>query len=99
MATPTDALISSAGGDFFLTLFAILFMFVVGLCGWLVYRMPKEWEASTDRIVSKLCEIMQNQKELSDSLKVHDAQAKEIMRLNEKIETNLERRPCANGKH
>lgn len=99
MATPTEALISTAGGDFFLTLFAVLFMFIIGLCGWLVYRMPLEWEKSTDRIVSKLCEIMQGQRELSDSLRAHDEQAKKIMHSTEKIEDNLDRRPCANGKH
>ena len=98
MAAPTDVLIASAGGDFLLTMFAILFMFVIGLCGWLVYRMPKEWEASTDRIVAKLCSIMDQQIELKNCLKEHDTQAKVILRMTEKMETNLESRPCANGK-
>lgn len=98
MVTPTDALLSSTGGDFFLTLFSILFLFVVGLCGWLVYRMPKEWEAATNRIVAQLVLLMDSQKELKDCYKEHDLQAKEILKLNEKIQMNLESRPC-NGKH
>jgi hypothetical protein len=95
---PTQTVLQSAGGDFFLTLFGLLFMFVLGLCSWLVYRMPKEWEASTNRIVAKLCDIMKNQEELTKCYRDHDAQAKEILKLNEKIEADLDRRPCANGK-
>jgi hypothetical protein len=94
---PTQTVLESAGGDFFLTLFGLLFMFVLGLCSWLVYRMPREWEASTDRIVTKLCEIMESQKELTKCYQEHDRQAKEILRLNERMEDNLEKRPCANN--
>jgi hypothetical protein len=99
MATdPTSMVLAAAGGDFFLIIFGLLFLFVLGLCAYLVYQMPKEWEKSTDRIVSKICEvvgkqdkILLKQESLESQYKEHDFQAK-------KIWDNLETRPCVNGK-
>ncbi len=56
------------------------------------------WEKSTDRIVSKICEVVTRQDkilckqdDLHEAYKEHDFQAK-------KIWDNLEHRPCINGK-
>jgi len=59
--------------------------------------VSKDWEKSTDRIVSKICEVVTKQdkilckqEELHEAYKDHDFQAK-------KIWDNLETRPCING--
>jgi len=116
MVTPTDAVLAAAGGDFFLVIFGLLFLFVLGLCGYLVYKMPleweksqnrisKEWEASTDRIVAKICEVITHQKEIRDGQKKleecyekHDMQAKDIKTDLHDVSTTLKNRPCINGK-
>lgn len=96
---PTSTVLDAAGGDFFLILFGLLFLFVLSLCAYLVYQMPREWEKSTDRIVNKICEVVGKQDKILDkqeclasAYEKHDYQAK-------KIWDNLENRPCINGKH
>ena len=92
MADPAVALLDSARGDFFLTLLGFLVIFIVGICGYMVYQTQKNWERSTDRIVEKICTVIERQNEttraqnettriLSDLVacyKGHDTQAKEI---------------------
>ena len=116
MPTPTEAIISAAGGDFFLIIFGLLFIFVLSLCGYLVYKMPieweksqarisKEWEASTDRIVAKICDVITQQKEIREGqralekcYKEHDDQAKDIKTDLHDVSITLKNRPCINGK-
>ena len=44
---PTETVLTAADGDFFLTLFAVMFIFCMGIAGYFVYQMPKQWAAST----------------------------------------------------
>lgn len=113
MAEPAAALVDAAGGDFFLTLLSFLIIFIVGVCGYMVYQMPKNWEKSTDRVVEKICEVIKiqtdmqrAQTELISCYQKHDIQAKEIKAdvseakdTAKEIKTTLSNRPCINGRH
>jgi len=73
-----------------------MIMFCIGIAGFFVYQMPKQWEKSTDRIVDKLVNVInetQNVKnavyELSKKYDEHDVQAKIILRLNEDIKDSV----------
>lgn len=105
-----SALIDSAGGDFEKVVIAVMLLSMLALLWYLVYQIPKtweesqksiskEWEKSTDRIVSKICEvvtkqdkILTKQEDLEKAYETHDRRA-------EKIWDNLDNRPCINGKH
>lgn len=100
MVTPTDAVLSAAGGDFFLVIFGLLFMFVLGLCGYMVYKMPleweksqnrisREWEASTNRIVAKICDVINAQKEIREGQRALEKCYKEHDDQAKEIKTDL----------
>jgi len=89
---PTETVLSAANGDFFLLLFSIMFLFCMGIAGFFVYQMPKQWEKSTERIIEKLGEVVVETNaikgsiyDLSKKYNEHDLQAKFILRLNEDI--------------
>ena len=67
-----SAPIDSAGGDFEKVVIAVMLLSMLALLWYLVYQIPKtweesqksiskEWEKSTDRIVSKICEVVGKQ--------------------------------------
>lgn len=69
-----------------------MIMFCIGIAGFFVYQMPKQWEKSTDRIVDKLVNVINETQdvknavyELSKKYDEHDVQAKIILRINEDI--------------
>jgi hypothetical protein len=71
-------------------------MFCIGIAGFFVYQMPKQWEKSTDRIVDKLVNVINETQdvknavyELSKKYDEHDVQAKIILRLNEDIKDSV----------
>lgn len=73
-----------------------MIMFCIGIAGFFVYQMPKQWEKSTDRIVDKLVNVINETQdvknavyELSKKYDEHDVQAKIILRLNEDIKDNV----------
>jgi hypothetical protein len=72
-------------------------MFCIGIAGFFVYQMPKQWEKSTDRIVDKLVNVINETQdvknavyELSKKYDEHDAQAKIILRINEDIKDSVD---------
>jgi len=72
-------------------------MFCIGIAGFFVYQMPKQWEKSTDRIVDKLVNVINETQdvkntvcELSRKYDAHDVQAKIILRLNEDIKDSVD---------
>jgi len=72
-------------------------MFCIGIAGFFVYQMPKQWEKSTDRIVDKLVNVINETQdvknavyELSKKYDEHDVQAKIILRLNEDIKDSVD---------
>ena len=88
---------SAANGDFFLILLGVMIMFCIGIAGFFVYQMPKQWEKSTDRIVDKLVNVINETQdvknavyELSKKYDEHDVQAKIILRLNEDIKDSVD---------
>lgn len=91
-----DALIESTGGDFQLTVIAVLLMFILGLCGYIVrwvmttitQQMKEDREAMCDRM-TQLINTFEN------VFKAHDDQAKKILETDSRIETKLDSRPCA----
>lgn len=73
-----------------------MIMFCIGIAGFFVYQMPKQWEKSTDRIVDKLVNVINETQdvknavyELSKKYDEHDVQAKIILRLNEDIKDSV----------
>jgi len=71
-------------------------MFCIGIAGFFVYQMPKQWEKSTDRIVDKLVNVINETQdvknavcELSRKYHAHDVQAKIILRINEDIKDSV----------
>lgn len=73
-----------------------MIMFCIGITGFFVYQMPKQWEKSTDRIVDKLVNVINETQdvknavyELSKKYDEHDVQAKIILRLNEDIKDSV----------
>ena len=74
-----------------------MIMFCIGIAGFFVYQMPKQWEKSTDRIVDKLVNVINETQdvknavgELSKKYDAHDAQAKIILRINEDIKNSVD---------
>jgi len=74
-----------------------MIMFCIGIAGFFVYQMPKQWEKSTDRIVDKLVNVINETQdvknavyELSKKYDEHDVQAKIILRLNEDIKDSVD---------
>jgi len=72
-------------------------MFCIGIAGFFVYQMPKQWEKSTDRIVDKLVNVINETQdvknavyELSKKYDAHDVQAKIILRINEDIKDSVD---------
>jgi len=72
-------------------------MFCIGIAGFFVYQMPKQWEKSTDRIVDKLVNVINETQdvknavyELSKKYDEHDVQAKIILRINEDIKDSVD---------
>ena len=73
-----------------------MIIFCIGIAGFFVYQMPKQWEKSTDRIVDKLVNVINETQdvknavyELSKKYDEHDVQAKIILRLNEDIKDSV----------
>lgn len=73
-----------------------MIMFCIGIAGFFVYQMPKQWEKSTDRIVDKLVNVINETQdvknavyELSKKYDEHDVQAKIILRINEDIKDSV----------
>ena len=73
-----------------------MIMFCIGIAGFFVYQMPKQWEKSTDRIVDKLVNVINETQdvknavcELSKKYDAHDVQAKIILRINEDIKDSV----------
>ncbi len=50
---PTETVLTAADGDFFLTLFAVMFIFCMGIAGYFVYQMPRQWAASTAQMTKQ----------------------------------------------
>lgn len=74
-----------------------MIMFCIGIAGFFVYQMPKQWEKSTDRIVDKLVNVINETQdvktavyELSKKYDEHDVQAKIILRINEDIKNSVD---------
>ncbi len=74
-----------------------MIMFCIGIAGFFVYQMPKQWEKSTDRIVDKLVNVINETQdvknavyELSKKYDEHDVQAKIILRINEDIKDSVD---------
>jgi hypothetical protein len=105
MATP-DALVSAAGGDFVATLAAILALFIMGVCGWMVKwimtTIPEQMEKDRQAICTKLGEMItamdRNSERFDRCFETHDKQAKVILETENRIETELKSRPCFQNK-
>jgi hypothetical protein len=74
-----------------------MIIFCIGIAGFFVYQMPKQWEKSTDRIVDKLVNVINETQdvknavyELSKKYDEHDVQAKIILRINEDIKDSVD---------
>jgi len=72
-------------------------MFYIGIAGFFVYQMPKQWEKSTDRIVDKLVNVINETQDVKNAVcelprkyDAHDVQAKIILRLNEDIKDSVD---------
>ncbi len=98
-------LIRSAGGDFALTLIAVL---IIAIIAGFFYMMRFIMESNTknnaliiERLDKILDKVTQSQKETAaifcEKLKEHDEQAKAILTLAKDVKADLDHRPCANG--
>jgi len=106
--TGETELIASAGGNFGLTLIAVLIIAIVGA---FFYMMRFVMDQNTknnaliierlDKIVEKVSEYQKTTAEVfCKQLEKHDVQAKVILDLQKETKTILENRPCiANGNH
>jgi hypothetical protein len=101
MAGP-DALISSANGDFVATLAAILALFIMAVCGWVIKwvmkTIPEQMEKDRTAICVKLTEMIdamnRSTARFDKCFEEHDRQAKNILETDTRIENNLKARPC-----
>lgn len=98
MVSPADSLVAASGGDYFLTLISF---FVIGvfslftyLVYWITHDIPDKWEKSTDRLISKMCDVIKKQCDIEGQIKEHDKQASDIGEDVAEIRTTLRNRPC-----
>jgi hypothetical protein len=101
-----SALIDEAGGDFGLTIIAVLIAFLLSLCGilvyWIIKTVPEQMKQDREAICLKLGEMIsalnETQATFNKLFFQHDQQAKEILVTDQRIETTLNNRPCVSSK-
>jgi hypothetical protein len=98
-----DALVNSANGDFGLILIGFLCVSLVGGFLWAIKKITDQNGCFNTKILIGMKDIVDGMKEYRQmtcaELEKHDAQAKTILTVTERIENTLENRPCVIGRN
>lgn len=91
-------LLESAGGVFWATLIAFLIIFIVGAFIYMMKKLLDQNAAFNAQIIERMDGIVDGMKAYKDEtcnlLDRHDAQAKEILKVQNETNITLKNRPC-----